>query len=130
MSAYLLDTNVVLFSLAAPERISRSIQKALQAGAIHVSVVSYWEVLLKSRKGRLDVGDPRMWWAEAIEKLAATPLPLRPDHVSALCDLPPFHQDPFDRALIAQALVERLTLVTSDGEMPRYRSSRFIPLMI
>jgi PIN domain nuclease of toxin-antitoxin system len=87
-----------------------------------VSVLSYWEVLLKSMKGKLDVGDPRVWWLEAIDKLTATVVPLRPDHISAIYDLPAIYQDPFDRALIGQAMVEEFTFVTLDGEIAKYAS--------
>ncbi|MBV8732764.1 MAG: hypothetical protein JO336_23380 [Acidobacteriia bacterium] len=62
---------------------------------------------------------------EALDKLGATPLPLRPDHISEICRLEPIHQDPFDRALIAQATVEQMVLVTSDSDILRYASARF-----
>lgn len=78
---------------------------------------------MKSAKGKLDVGDPREWWREAIGLLFATPLPWRPEHVSELY-LPPIHHDPFDRALIAQTVIEDLALVTTDGQIPLYASNR------
>ena len=59
--------------------------------------------------GALDVGEPRTWWLDALDQLAATPLVLRPEHVSEAYGLPPIHKDPFDRMLIAQAVVEDLT---------------------
>ena len=74
-------------------------------------------------KGTLDVGDPRSWWLEALDQLAATPLILRPQHIAAVYALPPIHKDPFDRMLIAQATAEELTLVSSDGEIARYAST-------
>ena len=76
--------------------------------------------MLKSMKGRLDVGDPRAWWLDALDQLAATPLLLRPQHIAGLFALPPIHKDPFDRMLIAQAAVEGLALVTTDIEIARY----------
>jgi PIN domain nuclease of toxin-antitoxin system len=86
-------------------------------------VVSYWEVLIKSMKGSLDVGDPRAWWRNALEQLAATPLMLRPEHIAQVYTLPPIHNDPFDRILIAQAAAEGLALVTSDDQILRYASA-------
>lgn len=80
--------------------------------------------MLKAMKGNLKVGDPRTWWFEALEQLAARPLPFRAEHVARIYPLPPIHQDPFDRALIAQAIVEDLTLVTTDRVIPRYASER------
>ena len=90
-----------------------------------MSVVVYWEVMLKAMKGTLDVGDPRQWWAGTLDALALQPLMYRPEHVAAIYDLPPVHQDPFDRALIAQATVEDLSLLTTDGVIPHYVSERF-----
>ena len=78
--------------------------------------------MLKIMKGTLDVGDPRMWWHEALEQLAATSLILRPQHIAGLYALPPIHKDPFDRMLIAQAVAEGLTLVSSNSEIMRYAS--------
>ena len=97
---------------------------AILAGPNVLSVVAYWEVLLKSMKGNLSVGDPRTWWQEAVEQLAATPLALRPEHIASLYVLPAIHKDPFDRVLIAQAMVEELELVTIDNELPLYASAR------
>jgi PIN domain nuclease of toxin-antitoxin system len=124
MSGCLLDTSIALLALTSPKRISPRIRKAMEAGPLYLSVISYWEVLLKSSKGKLDVGDPRAWWTDTLEKLAATPLPLRPDHISELCHLEPIHQDPFDRALIAQAIAEYLVLVTIDDQILKYASAR------
>ena len=74
-------------------------------------------------KGKLDVGEPRVWWTDALRQLAATPLPLRPDHVGRLAQLAnvsTLHSDPFDRILIAQALEEGLELVSADRELGGY----------
>lgn len=76
--------------------------------------------MIKSMKGTLDVGDPRSWWFEALDQLAATPLQLNSQHITALYNLPPLHKDPFDRILIAQATVEGLSLVSMDIEIAKY----------
>jgi PIN domain nuclease of toxin-antitoxin system len=88
-----------------------------------LSVITYWEVMLKSMKGTLDVGDPRAWWLDALDQLVATPLLLRPQHVAGVYALPAIHRDPFDRMLIAQAVSEGLALVTMDGEVVQYAST-------
>jgi PIN domain nuclease of toxin-antitoxin system len=125
VSGFLLDTNVALIGLTTPELIPEEVRATVESGRVHLSVISYWEVLLKSMKGRLSVGDPRVWWTEALDKLTATPLPLRPDHISAIYNLESIHQDPFDRALIAQATVDGLIFVTTDGEIRKYASESF-----
>lgn len=117
---YLLDTCTALLALADPDSLSPAARKAILAGPNRLSVVTYWEVMLKNMKGTLDVGDPRGWWFDALEQLAAAPLVLRPLHIAGLYGLPPIHKDPFDRVLVAQAASEGLTLVSADGEIARY----------
>jgi PIN domain nuclease of toxin-antitoxin system len=118
----LLDTHTALFSMRQSHLLSPLAKAAVATGPNFLSVVCYWEVVLKSMKGKLDVGDPRIWWREALNHLVATPLALRPDHVDAAFNLPPIHKDPFDRMLIAQATAEGLTLVSRDAEIAGYAS--------
>jgi PIN domain nuclease of toxin-antitoxin system len=124
VTGQLLDTNAALIALTNPDRLPGKVRKALLAGPNILSAVSYWEVVTKVMKGTLNVGDPRIWWHDALDQLAATPLALRPDHVAELYALPALHKDPFDRILIAQAMSEGLTLVTIDTEIPPYASAR------
>ena len=74
---YLLDTHIAIWALDTPELLTASARKAVLAGPNVLSMISYWEVMLKSMKGTLDVGDPRSWWFDALDQLAATPLLLR-----------------------------------------------------
>ena len=124
MNGYLLDTNAALIALTDPARLSPRVRAVIRAGPNILSAIVYWEVLLKSMKGLLKIGDPLTWWPDALEQLAATPLVLRPEHVAEIYRLPPLHRDPFDRVLIAQAMVEGLSLVTTDREIVRYASKR------
>jgi PIN domain nuclease of toxin-antitoxin system len=119
---YLIDTQAAIFTMSRSRLLSESARAAIAAGPNVLSVVSYWEVMIKSMKGTLDIGDPRAWWFDALEQLAATPLILRPEHIAAVYRLSPIHKDPFDRMLIAQATVEGLALVTTDGKIARYAS--------
>lgn len=125
MKGYLLDTSVAILAVDTPERLSPPVRKAIDKGPAFLSPIAYWEVMLKAMKGVLDVGDPRHWWAETLEALALSPVLFRPEHIAAIYDLPPFHRDPFDRALIAQAQVEDLTLLTTDNAIPQYACERF-----
>jgi PIN domain nuclease of toxin-antitoxin system len=118
--SYLLDTNVVLRALTNPAIIPSSVLRKIEVGVRYVSVISFWELLLKSMKRKLDVGDPRVFWAEALDRLDAAPLSLRQEHVATIHSLEPVHRDPFDRALIAQAKSDSLVLVTTDKQVRRY----------
>ena len=128
MTGNLLDTNVVLIALTQPAHLSSRVRKAIIAGPNIISAIVYWEVLLKVMKGAMVVGEPRSWWLDALDLLAAIPLALEPEHVARVYSLPHIHNDPFDRILIAQASVENLTLVTTDQEIPRYASAHFAVL--
>ena len=124
MKGYLLDTNIVLNALGRPHLLSRRAKAAVRSGPNVVSVLVYWEVMLKTMKGLLLVGYPQAWWQDTLDILCATSLPLKPEHVTGVDGLPFHHRDPFDRMLIAQAAVEDLTLVTSDREISKYKSNR------
>lgn len=126
MNGYLLDTNVALLGQLAPERLSRPIRKAVETGPAFLSVISYWEVMIKSMKGSLDVGDPRQWWTDTIDALNLRPVLLRPEHIAALRTLGPHHSDPFDRALIAQAIAEKLAVLTTDAAFASYRADGLV----
>ena len=117
---YLLDTHVAIFSIAQSSALSAAAKAAVAEGPNFLSLVSYWEVMVKSIKGTLDVGDPRVWWSEALDQLAATPLLLRPQHIAGVFDLPPIHKDPFDRLIISQAIIENLPVISSDKNFNYY----------
>ena len=125
MSGYLLDTSVALFAVGTPEALPARVRKAIEQGPAFLSVVAYWEVMIKSMRGTLDVGDPRLWFGQTLDALGLRTLLYRPEHISALHGLPAVHQDPFDRALIGQAIAEDLTLLTTDATISRYASDTF-----
>jgi PIN domain nuclease of toxin-antitoxin system len=120
---YLLDTHSAIFTMSQSRSLSATAKAAIAEGPNALSVVCYWEVMIKSMKGKLDVGDPRAWWFDALDQLAAIPLLLHPRHIAAVHSLPPIHKDPFDRILIAQATVESLTVITMDDEIAQYASN-------
>jgi PIN domain nuclease of toxin-antitoxin system len=128
LKGYLVDTSIALAAVDQPQRLTKGVRRALDRGPAFLSVMAYWEVMIKSMNGTLQVGDPRQWWQETLDALALVPLLWRPEHVGELYGLPPIHRDPFDRAMIAQAIAEDLVLLTTDGEIPKYACGRFQPL--
>lgn len=104
----------------APERLTRPVRRALESGPGYLSVVSYWEVMIKSMKGTLDVGGARQWWSNTLEDMALTPVLLRPEHVAEVRRLGAHHADPFDRILIGTALAEDLAILTLERGFQRY----------
>jgi len=117
---YLLDTSTLIWALVGSERLSAKARKALNAGPLVLSVVSYWEVVIKTQKGTLKIADPVNWWSRATEMLGGNILGIRTAHISLLAGLPDVHKDPFDRMLIAQASAEGLALIACDELFSQY----------
>ncbi len=119
----LLDTHALLWWLGDPERLSEAARQAIAAPhtAVYVSAASAWEIAIKTALGRLAVpSNTRDWLPQALVANRFTPLPITVDHALGVEHLPPHHADPFDRLLIAQALADDLTLVTSDPLLAPY----------
>jgi PIN domain nuclease of toxin-antitoxin system len=117
---YLVDTSTLIWVLADSKRLSAKARKALYAGPLVLSVVSFWEIVLKAQKGSLDIADPVHWWSRATDLSGGVILSIRPAHISVLAGLPPIHKDPFDRLLVAQAVSEGLVIITSDEKVCDY----------
>lgn len=114
----LLDTHVVLWWQTDDRRLGREARRAIAAADIvWVSAVSGWEASIKIARGRLRV-DEKFRILVAVDGF--TELPVWLTHAERLLDLPPHHADPFDRLLVAQALVERATIVTHDRAIEPY----------
>jgi PIN domain nuclease of toxin-antitoxin system len=84
---------------------------------VHVSAATVWELSIKTALGKLEIPDDL---TEVLEQSGLSELPIRFHHAERAGRLPPVHRDPFDRMLIAQALTERLTLVTRDELIHKY----------
>jgi PIN domain nuclease of toxin-antitoxin system len=126
VSGFLLDTSVVLWIVSAGEKVPSRVRRALSSpdAALHVSVASAWEIVLKHRAGKLVF---RTRLEEILDQILHrspwTMLPISSQHLPVLAALPFIHKDPFDRVLIAQAQVEALTLVTPDTQIRKYKVS-------
>ena len=119
----LLDTHALLWWLADSRKLRASWRTLLEnpEHRVLVSAASIWEIAIKSSIGKLQVRLPA---GVGIADLPAVSgfdeLPIRAAHAAEVGSLPPHHGDPFDRVLIAQARVERLTMVSADPVMSRY----------
>ncbi len=118
----LLDTHILLWTIAESRRLSAEARALIgDAGSDMIfSVVSLWEVAIKTGRGRddfqIDVGSLRR---QLLDNGYAE-LAVAGAHVVALAALPPLHKDPFDRMLVAQAMAEGVTLLTADPAVARY----------
>jgi len=86
-----------------------------------ISLVSFWELTIKESLGKLEIpGLVAGLYNEWISDENAELLDVKWQHVKQLKNLPPIHRDPFDRMLVAQALIEDLTIITCDENIRRY----------
>jgi PIN domain nuclease of toxin-antitoxin system len=119
---FLLDTHVLLWAAGTPERLPPSARKAINdtANQLFFSAASLWEIAIKRGLGRSDFQvDPRILRRGLLDN-GYTDLPVTGEHAVAIDSLPPIHKDPFDRILIAQAMVEGFLLLTTDRIVTRY----------
>jgi len=120
---YLLDTAVWLWSLKSPELIVDEGREIIERGEeeIYLSAITSWEISIKMRLGKLDFpGPPAHHVPRFMAKQNLRPLSVTHSHAARVYDLPAHHGDPFDRMLIAQALVEDMVLLTSDRSFKKY----------
>ena len=114
----LLDTHALLWWLAGVEMARRAVAAIADPRAlVVVSAASVWECAIKAGLGQLVVPGPL---EPVIVEEGFEPLPIRLEHASRVGLLPGHHRDPFDRMLVAQAQVERLTIVTRDPAFDDY----------
>jgi PIN domain nuclease of toxin-antitoxin system len=115
----LLDTHVVLAWLLGDEPLGSRAKPELEdsSNQLIVSAVVVWEVAIKRALGKVQV--PMTFVADLIES-DAVKLPINLDHAAGVARLPHHHRDPFDRLLVAQAMIERATIVSSDDALRAY----------
>jgi PIN domain nuclease of toxin-antitoxin system len=115
----LLDTQVLLWTLTKPGRLSTAVADAIEAteNQVLVSIATPWEISIKAALGNLTPPDDLELQLRE-QGFELLPIVLR--HTDAVASLPHHHGDPFDRMLIAQAQVDALTLVSSNRQIRRY----------
>ncbi|TAN68228.1 MAG: type II toxin-antitoxin system VapC family toxin [Methylobacter sp.] len=119
----LLDTHILLWWLNDDEKLPEKAYQLISRAdnTIYVSHISLWEIQIKVMTGKLHADLKAI-----IEQLPVNDfleLSTHADHVIVLSQLPPYHQDPFDRMLIAQAISEPLHLLTHDKNVSLYSES-------
>jgi len=116
---YLLDTHILLWWLSDPKKLSKKAQTLIhdRNQDIFVSSVSFWELVIKSGLGRIEI--PRNL-LKILADDSIEILPLFPEATLGVLDLPQIHKDPFDRMLIAQAKFHDMVLITRDESITEY----------
>ena len=115
----LLDTHILIWALENNSKLTEKVRDLIIDGRniIFVSSISAWEISIKKSIGKLEAPDNLL---EEIKAHRFTSLDINFKHAELAGKLPYIHKDPFDRMLIAQAIIEKLTLVTRDEFIPQY----------
>ena len=122
----LLDTVAFLLAVKSPESLSREALSGIrnEDALREISAVSISEIAIKRATGKLDFDREDL--LRSLDDLQTRVLAYSTEHVLAMFDLPVHHRDPFDRQIIAQALVENIPIITSDRIFRRYKGVRII----
>ncbi len=117
----LLDTHFAFWWQTGDPHVTEEVRSVVEAAdEVVVSRVSLWELAIKAGLGKVRIDLPA--FAEQVESMGFTWLPIENAHILKLPDLPTFddHRDPFDRLLVAQSVSEPLIILTVDDKLARY----------
>jgi PIN domain nuclease of toxin-antitoxin system len=123
----LLDTQAFLWFIAGDAALSAKGRSAIedQANTKVVSVVSIWEIAIKFSLGKLSLAQPfEQLIPDQLRINGFELLGLTVDHAAVVAKLPFHHRDPFDRMIVAQSLVEKVAIVSSDSPLDAYGITR------
>jgi PIN domain nuclease of toxin-antitoxin system len=123
----LLDTHTLIWAVDDPSKLSGPATTALQdpANELLLSAATVWELAIKIGQKKLALSVPyRQWMDRAIADLELTLLPITVEYAEKQAGLPSHHKDPFDRLIIAQALVDGIPVVCADPAFDAYGVTR------
>jgi len=119
---YLLDTHVLLWAMFDDAKLSQSAQKILADvnAPKFISISSIWEIAIKNRIGKLPLPMGIDGVFSRVDALGCGLLGIDQQHIETYVTLPLLHRDPFDGIIIATALLEEMTIVTTDENIQKY----------
>src|SRR5882672_10522845 len=118
----LLDTHLLLWAAGMPDRLSAAARRLLRdpENDLMFSAASLWEVAIKRGLGRRDFAVDARELRQGLLENGYGELAVAGPHAVAIDSLPSLHRDPFDRLLVAQAIIEGITLLTADEQVAQY----------
>jgi len=119
---YLLDTHVAIWAMYEYDKIPPSIRRILLDENCHkfVSMTSFWEIAIKNRIGKLSLPMGIEGISQGMDTFGYGVIPIEYEHIETYNSLPLLHRDPFDGIIIATALVEDMTIITTDENIQKY----------
>ena len=124
----LIDTHTLLWYTLNESPLSSTAHQLIinQNNEILISPASYWEIAIKISIGKLILHQPYQDFIDVcLNQYQFNILAITPEHTGALINLPFYHKDPFDRLLVAQAIVENIPIISVDTVLDRYGVQRF-----
>ena len=120
----LLDTQMLLWSVADSGRLPCLARTLLEdvGNEVYFSAASQWEIAIKSALRRDDFTVDPVDFLASLASTGYVELPVSARHATHTAFLPPLHKDPFDRLLLAQAMLEPMTLLSNDRQLAAYWS--------
>ena len=119
---YIIDTQAFIWYATGDKQLSKTALEIIESDAIrYISIASIWEMAIKTSIGKLNFQAP--FEDLILNQLAINNyeiLPLDLNYVFQLAKLPLFHKDPFDRIMIAQAIIENIPIVSIDAQFQSY----------
>jgi PIN domain nuclease of toxin-antitoxin system len=118
----LLDTHAAIWFFEDDKRLSKSAAEIIYnlENMIYISMASLWEIGIKVSTGKLEFDGGIDCFIEAVYKNEFKMLEISPEHIKKVTELPFIHRDPFDRIMIAQSMVEGMTIMTVDENIVEY----------
>lgn len=126
--AYLLDSHALIFwnsGTFVSQGFITFFDDQTQKGNVYVSSISFWEIALLVKKGRISISDVHAWKNEILRNTDIRLVEPSASEMIYSTLLSDYHKDPFDRLLIAQARRNDLVLVTKDKEIQQYEVETF-----
>ena len=125
---YLLDTHTFLWFINGDAQLSKNAREAIgNSDTIkYISIASFWEIAIKVNLGKLSLDMPYNDLRQQVADNGFEILPITFSHTAELISLDLHHRDPFDRIMIAQALSDRLILISKDGNFEKYSQLKML----
>jgi PIN domain nuclease of toxin-antitoxin system len=120
---YLLDTHTFIWMAGEPAKLSGKVNEIVSKGQseLYLSAASAWEMALLWKLKLIELPDePQRFVPEVLHTLSVTPLPIGVNQAIAAATLPLIHRDPFDRIIIAEAIMRKMTVLTRDERLADY----------
>ena len=123
----LIDSHALIWYVDQHQQLSLASHAAISdpSNDLLLSAGSIWEIAIKVGLGKLVLTEPYLlWMSQALDDLGITILPITVEYADVQASLPKHHSDPFDRLIVAQAIVEKVSIVSADARMDAYGVTR------